>query len=129
MWHDILTNKINKIFIIMVNLLNSFLTDDVLNSLDSLKKQTFILNDRIEIPVPGLTKEDVTIKIKNRLIHISYTEDSKNPKRFIQSFVKMYTLSNDVDIDNISGSVTNGVLSIHLPKLKESVNERKLILN
>lgn len=110
----------------MRSLLNdTFLFETILSGLDSHQNQTKLFNGEIEIAVPGLTKEDIEITVKNRHLEVSYQGTGK----FTKAFKKTYLLSNTVNIDNIHGTVKDGVLSIKLPKIEEIVNEKKVILN
>lgn len=86
---------------------------------------------KIVIPVPGLTKDDLTIKVKDGILHISYEmKDTDNQTySFINSFKKSYHVPDDVDEKHIKGSVENGVLEIVLPKSKKKVSERLIELS
>lgn len=77
----------------------------------------------VEIQVPGLTRNDLTVSLKHRTLTVSYQENEKNAKtknRFIKPFQKSYHLNDDIDIDKISIECRDGILYIHLPKYEHS---------
>jgi HSP20 family protein len=81
--------------------------------------------------VPGLTKNDLTISVKDGLLSVSYKKEESNEKgySFVDSFKKTYSIPDDVSEKDISGKVENGVLEIVLPKSKKKSLERFISLN
>jgi len=80
--------------------------------------------------IPGLTKKDVKISINNRVLnlHGERKEEKENDdgkfyyrERHIGSFSRSFQLPETVNEDGIQASFRNGVLSIELPKLEESL--------
>lgn len=66
--------------------------------------------------VPGLTKEDLKIVIRDRKITISYENDKKDENSyFVEKFSKSYFLSDDIIEKKIEAEVKNGILKIQLP--------------
>ena len=94
----------------------------------SIKKTNVITNDedyRVQSAVPGLSKDDIKITIKNSVLTISYENEKEDEgSYFTASFKKSYTLPDDVDDKNISGKVENGILEVIIPRVKEKSNER-----
>ena len=94
----------------------------------SFKRTNIVTNDedyRIQMAVPGLSKEDIKITFKNSVLSISYENEKKDENSyFTTSFKKAYTLPDDIDDTNISGKVENGILEIIIPRTKKKVNER-----
>lgn len=85
---------------------------------------------KVIMPVPGLTKEDLTIKIKDGVLKISYeTKDEVSSHSFVSSFQKSYRIPDDVDEKHIRGIVENGVLEISLPKSRKKNTERLIELS
>jgi len=86
---------------------------------------------QIYLSVPGLTKNDLTISVKDGLISISYKKEETDDKNysFVNSFKKTYSIPEDVSEKDISGKVENGVLQIILPKNKKKSLERFISLN
>lgn len=83
---------------------------------------------RVQLSVPGLSKDDVKISLKESKLTISY-EKVGDEFTFIDSFKKSYIVPEDVDEKNITGSVENGVIEIVLPKSRKKSVERLISLN
>lgn len=84
----------------------------------------------VSISVPGLTKDDLKISIKDNVLKISYEKnESENNHYFISSFVKSYTIPEGVKEKDIEGKVENGVLTLTLPLEKKKQVERLISLN
>jgi HSP20 family protein len=83
---------------------------------------------KVLLSVPGLSKDDVKISLKESKLTISYEKES-DEFTFTNSFKKSYNVPDDVDEKNITGSVENGVIEIILPKSKKKSVERLISLN
>ena len=84
----------------------------------------------VSISVPGLTKDDLKILTKEGVLRISYEkQESDNIHYFVDSFVKSYTIPDDVKEKDIYGTVENGVLTLSLPIDKKKSLERLISLN
>lgn len=83
---------------------------------------------KVQLSVPGLSKDDVKISLKESKLTISY-EKVGDEFTFTDSFKKSYNVPEDVDEKNITGSVENGVMEIVLPKSKKKSVERLISLN
>lgn len=86
---------------------------------------------QIYLAVPGLTKDDLKISVKDNILSITYKEEKTDDKSysFIRSFKKSYNIPDNVDEKQINGSVENGVLEIILPKNKKKNTERLIELS
>ncbi len=86
---------------------------------------------RIHLAVPGLSKDDIKISVKDSILTIMFEKEEKDDKTFsfIGSFKKTYTLPEDCDEKNINGSIENGVVEIIIPKSKKKSVERVISLN
>ena len=86
---------------------------------------------RIHLAVPGLSKDDIKISVKDSILTIMYEKEEKDDKTFsfIGSFKKTYTLPEDCDEKSINGSIENGVVEIIIPKSKKKSVERVISLN
>ncbi len=86
---------------------------------------------QIYLAVPGLTKDDLKISVKDNILSISYNKEKTDDKTysFTRSFKKSYTIPDNVDEKHINGSVENGVLEIILPKNKKKNTERLIELS
>jgi len=78
----------------------------------------------MEITLPGLNKGDIDVKLdKGRLVISANNESEQRRVSYNQSF----TLTDDIDQSGISAKYENGILTIHLPKTKETIdNTRKI---
>ena len=83
------------------------------------------------LAVPGLTKNDLAISVKDGLLSVSYKKDESDEKEysFVSSFKKTYSIPEDVSDKDITGKVENGVLVISLPRSKKKSLERFISLN
>jgi HSP20 family protein len=84
----------------------------------------------IYLKVPGLTKDDLSISLKDDLLTIKY-EKEKNENdefSFTNSFKKSYFIPDDISEEDIRANVKNGILEIILPKFKEKNKERIISL-
>ena len=95
----------------------------------SLKRSNVITNEddyRVQISVPGLSKEDIKISVDNSVIKISHEKEETDDKSFFftHSFEKSYRLPDDVDDKKIEGKIENGVLEVIIPRSKKKVTQR-----
>lgn len=79
----------------------------------------------VSVPVPGLSKEDLRIHIEGRVLVISAREKSKLAKstgslkyRVLHSFL----LSAGVDANQIQAKCRNGLLTVHIKKVRSKKN-------
>ena len=87
----------------------------------------------VHVEIPGINCDDVKLEVKDRLLTLS--GEKKNEKvegdkkehyvseRSWGSFYRELMLPDDADVDNITATHKNGVLSINIPKIvsKESI--------
>ena len=81
----------------------------------------------VEVAAPGMTKEDFNVHLNQEGdLHIKmeskkeHNEDNKKRREFAYSkFEQTLILPDDVDRNNISAKVADGVLTVTLPKLKK----------
>lgn len=74
--------------------------------------------------VPGMSKEDITIRIQGNYLELSGKRPSDAPKdykaqrveRDVNSFTRSFTLPGDVNADKIKAVMKDGLLSLVLPK-------------
>lgn len=84
---------------------------------------------KLDLNVPGRSKEDFKLNIENDLLTISYEKKDEVKEEAAQSirreftytsFKRSFSLEENVDVENIQAKYENGILSIQLPK-KEAV--------
>ena len=90
----------------------------------------------IEVDLPGVKKEDISIDVKENQIVISGERNFKEERTDkdyykVESsygkFQRSFALPENVDVENIEASSTDGVLEVILPKLKIEQTEVKKI--
>lgn len=76
---------------------------------------------KFELPVPGLSKKDVNVTVLNNEVTVGYSvEKSKEKTMFISTnFLRTFTTQNG-NMENISATVENGVLTVTIPKQVKS---------
>lgn len=79
------------------------------------------------IPIPGLTKEDLKITVKDGILKIAFEKEGGST--FIGNFTKSYTIPDEVIDSDIEGKVENGVLQLTLPISKKKSLEKLISLN
>lgn len=78
----------------------------------------------IKSEVPGMTREDLSIKIQGNYLEISGTRRSDAPEgykahrveRETPSFTRSFTLPSDVNVEKVGASLKDGILTLTLPK-------------
>ena len=80
----------------------------------------------IEAEIPGLTKKDVAVEVKDDLLVISgqrkgHAEDDKHTRYILKElkrsqFRRSFTLTEKLDPDKIEAAFNNGLLTIAIPK-------------
>ncbi len=90
----------------------------------------------IEMDLPGVKKEDISIDVKDNQLIISgersFKEERKENDYYkIESsygkFQRSFAIPENVDVENIEAASQEGVLEVVLPKLKVEKNEAKKI--
>ena len=90
----------------------------------------------VEVDLPGVKKEDISIDIKENTLVIS-GERSFKEERVEKDYYKVessygkfqrsFALPENVDVENIEAACTDGVLEVVLPKLEIQTNEARKI--
>ncbi len=86
----------------------------------------------IQIKANGLSKENFDISIKDGSIFIKGSikkaqNTARNSSISSSSFFQSFTLPYDVDTDNINVSFNNNILSVSIPKLRQSKSQMRKI--
>lgn len=84
----------------------------------------------LSVDVPGVKAEDMTIKVEANTLRVSgfrkrTTSDGKSSEE--RKFDYRLTLGDDVDVDNISANLENGVLQLTAPKKKPEEPKARVI--
>jgi HSP20 family molecular chaperone IbpA len=97
---------LNRMFEDDLMLFPSYMNHQILLS-ETDNKKGYLL----EVPIPGMTKENVKLQLDNNLIYINVEKSSKY--QYVQQ------LPSDVDVDSIDAIVENGLLTIEFKKLQK----------
>jgi HSP20 family protein len=88
---------------------------------------------RMHLDVPGMSKEDIEINIRNRTLtvsgertrtHSEEAEDYVRTERAFGRFHRSFTLPDAVDPNNIEAHYDNGVLQISVPKTETAARRQ-----
>ncbi|MEO9870599.1 Hsp20/alpha crystallin family protein [Ekhidna sp.] len=90
----------------------------------------------VELAAPGMEKNDFQVDVENGMLSISSEKESETEdkddgysrKEFsYSSFSRSFSLPENVDEDKIKASYKEGILSLSLPKTKETTVPKKEI--
>ena len=131
MWFPVLRTNNNW----LDNAFNDFFDDSAMRRMNSTAPAVNVKEDEtaytMEVAVPGIKKEfcrvninndgDLDIAIENKMEH---KEDNKKERYLRREFSytnyqQTYSLPDNVNKENISAKVTDGVLTIQLPKIEK----------
>jgi HSP20 family molecular chaperone IbpA len=126
-------NSLNEVFeaaIMAASLSTPFGENTTHKNFNKVKKEsTVYLEDAgnhyvYEMPVPGLTKDAVSIKLKNNKLEITGgIEDHKWSPLFTNTF----SLPKNADLKTVKANVENGILCIKIDKDKEFETTIKVV--
>lgn len=81
----------------------------------------------LRVELPGVEKDDVQVNIDNRIMTIKGEKKNETEDRKIHrseciygSFVRNFTLPQDVEIDKVEAAYKNGILNLTLPKMEQA---------
>ena len=89
----------------------------------------------IDVDLPGVKKEDISIDIDEGKLTISgernikeevKEEDYYKVETSFGKFQRVFTIPKNVDVENITASTENGVLEVVIPKLEKDKNKKKI---
>ena len=109
------------------NLIDTLLGDDFFNfSSDtviddySVRANVSTTNEeyRIDVVAPGLSKEDLAVKVENNQLYVSYdNQNTDNSERvYYRSFTRFWKLPSDADFNTIRADYKQGILSVFVPR-------------
>lgn len=94
--------------------------------------------DRLEmkVEVPGMTKDDLNIKIQGNYLEINGSSKSDTPEgytvqrveRGATTFSRSFTLPSEVDSSKVEAKLANGLLTLTLPKA-EAAKPKQISIN
>jgi HSP20 family protein len=115
------------------NLLDTLFGDDFFNFetpavIDDYSVRTNVSTTdeeyRIDVVAPGLSKEDMNVKIENNQVHVSYDNQNtdKTERVYYRSFSRFWKLPGDTDTANIRADYKQGILSVFVPREAPATN-------
>jgi HSP20 family protein len=126
---------------LMPSLFNELMNWDNFTDEGSMPKMNVSESDKnyeLELCVPGLSKEDLSINIdsdNNLIVEMAKKEEKKDERKdrhylrheFSQlQFKQIFTLPENVKKEAIEATVQHGVLRINLPKLQEEEKKAQM---
>jgi HSP20 family molecular chaperone IbpA len=84
----------------------------------------------LEIPIPGMTKENVKIQLdEQNTMHIKAQTDQKNKyKQMSSNYEYVQSIPKDADLETLEASVENGILTIQMKKIKKTRNVKEIMI-
>ena len=73
---------------------------------------------RIDIVAPGLDKSDMSVKVEDNQLYVSYDNENtdKTERVYYRSFTRFWKLPSDVDPTAIRADYKQGILSLFVPR-------------
>ena len=93
---------------------------------------------KIDLAVPGMDKKDFRVEVDNGVLTVSGERKDENKTEgdvftrrefHYGSFMRTFTLPDDVDGEKVSASYKNGLLSITVAKNEEAKRKPKKMIN
>jgi HSP20 family protein len=82
---------------------------------------------QIDLQLPNVHPEDVDVDLEGRLLTIhGHGESSEAGYSYSSSFSQSFTLDENVELDKVSASINQGVLTVSAPKDPTFVEKSKL---
>ncbi len=86
----------------------------------------------LQVELPGLSKDDLAIKIQGNYLEISGTRKAEVPEGYAVhrgergeiSFNRSFTLPSDVETEKVEAKLRNGLLTMTLPKAEAAKPRR-----
>lgn len=77
---------------------------------------------KLEMLIPGLTKEDLEIVLENDMVSIKTKDENMELKpAMVKPFEKRFKISDKIKANDISALAENGILTILFPKIDEAI--------
>ena len=126
-----------------LNLLNDFLNSFEESFEEPLSDFKPAVNTRegkdayhVDVDLPGVKKEDISVDIENNVITISGKREAKSEikeedyykvESSFGKFQRSFTLPEKVDVENIRAACEDGVLEVVIPKLQVEQKSAKKV--
>lgn len=118
----------NDIFDLIENADRGFGLSDITGNTLNVTTDEDENNYYVKAEMPGINKDDIDISVEDGMLSLSadYKEEGENMLR--QGKYSWACRVGDVDFDNISANLKDGILTLTLPK-SEKVKPRKIEIN
>ena len=85
---------------------------------------------RIDIVAPGLDKSDMSVKVENNQLYVSYDNENtdKTERVYYRSFTRYWKLPSDVDPSSIRADYKQGILSLFVPREAPATNSIEIAI-
>jgi len=89
----------------------------------------------VEVDLPGVKKEDITIDLNNGILTISgerkYQKEIKENDYYrvetsFGKFKRSFSIDDNIDVENIKATSTDGVLNVVIPKKEKDVSKKTI---
>lgn len=81
----------------------------------------------LEVPIPGMTSENVKLQLDDNSIYITAESDKRHKHSQLASkYSYAQRLPRDINPDSIEATVEHGVLTIHVQKLERKKNVKEI---
>ena len=93
------------------------------------------INYTISADIPGFNKSELNLTLNNKILTISGKQviNESNSEKFVYrerrtgSFKRSFNIPKNINLDEISATIENGILLINLPKVKDEIKKLKEI--
>ena len=85
---------------------------------------------RIDVVAPGLDKSDMSVKVENNQLYVSYDNENtdKTERVYYRSFTRYWKLPSDVDPTSIRADYKQGILSLFVPREAPATNSIEIAI-
>jgi len=120
------------------NLIDTLFGDDFFGTTDviddySIRSNVSTTEEEycIDVVAPGLSKEDLSVKVENNQLHISYDNQNtdKTERVYYRSFSRFWKLPSDADFNTIRADYKQGILSVFVPREAPATNSITIDVN
>ena len=102
------------------NVFDIYATPGFASDFTYIKDEYYVNTDdkqwNIEMPLPGISKDNLKVDVENNMLTIQATSTIKS--KAVRNVKKSWYLDENIDISNITAKLDNGLLIITLPKNK-----------
>ena len=102
------------------NVFDVYAVSGMSNDFTYNKEEYYVTSDDkqwiIEMPLPGMSKENLKIDFQDSMLTISAASSIKS--KAIRNIKKSWALDDSINVSAISAKLENGLLTVVLPKIK-----------